>query len=43
MTPYVSGAEPAPLEPGVAYRILAEAGRLRGQHDFTITAQAAAR
>ncbi|HEY5044181.1 MAG TPA: hypothetical protein VIK53_19595 [Verrucomicrobiae bacterium] len=39
MTPYVSGARPTPLEPGVAYRILIEAGRLRGQHDFTITAE----
>jgi hypothetical protein len=43
MQPFVSGAQPTPLEPGVEYRLIAVAGRSKGERDFTITAQAAAR
>ena len=34
MRPDVKGATPDPLEPGVNYRLLIEAGPLRAQHDF---------
>jgi hypothetical protein len=34
MHPAVEGAVPDPLEPGVAYRLLVEAGHFKGQHDF---------
>jgi len=37
MPPAVSGAIPDPLEPGVKYRLLIEAGSLKGQHDFVTT------
>jgi len=37
MQPAVPGDQPAPLTNNVAYRILVEAGRLKGQHDFTLT------
>lgn len=35
MRPDVKGATPDPLEPGVPYRLLLEAGALKLQHDFT--------
>jgi hypothetical protein len=35
MRPAVKGATPDPLEPGVNYRLLIEAGSLRAEHDFT--------
>ena len=34
MHPAVKGATPDPLEPGVKYRLLIEAGTLRAEHDF---------
>jgi hypothetical protein len=34
MRPSVKGAEPDPLEPGVKYRLLIEAGKLKAQDDF---------
>jgi hypothetical protein len=34
MRPSVKGATPDPLAPGVKYRLLVEAGSLKGQHDF---------
>jgi hypothetical protein len=34
MRPTVKGATPDPLVPGVKYRLLIEAGSLKGQHDF---------
>ena len=37
MHPAVSGAVPDPLEPGVQYRLLIEAGSLKAQHDFVTT------
>ena len=42
MAPFVAGTEAQPLEADVSYRIFIEAGSLRGEHDFTITGQAAA-
>ena len=37
MNPPFSGAQPAPLSNNVPYRILVEAGRVKGQRDFTLT------
>ncbi len=37
MHPVVKGATADPLQPNVPYRLLVEAGPLKGQHDFTIT------
>ena len=34
MRPAVKGATPDPLEPGVAYRLVIEAGKRKAQHDF---------
>jgi|SRR5208282_4473601 len=34
MRPPVKGATPDPLEPGVPYRLLVEAGKLKGHEDF---------
>ncbi len=39
MQPAVKGATPDPLEPGVQYRLLVEAGSLKLQHDFVPVAQ----
>ena len=39
MRPAVQGATPDPLEPGVKYRLLVEAGALKLQHDFEPVAQ----
>ena len=39
MQPAVQGATPDPLEPGVKYRLLVEAGPLKLQHDFEPVAQ----
>ena len=35
MHPSVKGATPDPLEPGVTYRLVIEAGKLKAEHDFT--------
>ncbi len=35
MRPDVKGATPDPLEPGVQYRLLVEAGSVKAEHDFT--------
>ena len=35
MRPAVKGATPDPLEPGVNYRLLIEAGSHKAEHDFT--------
>ena len=40
MRPAVKGATSDSLEPGVNYRLLVEAGRLKAEHDFTPIAQA---
>ncbi len=42
MHPKVADVEPEPLVTNVTYRILIAAGRLKGQHDFTISSQDAA-
>jgi hypothetical protein len=34
MRPAVKGATPDPLEPGVAYRLIIEAGNRKAEHDF---------
>jgi hypothetical protein len=34
MRPDVKGATPDPLEPGVKYRLLIEAGKFKAEHDF---------
>jgi hypothetical protein len=39
MRPDVKGATPDPLEPGVQYRLLVEAGPLKATHDFVPVAQ----
>ena len=31
----VKGLQPEPLRPGTAYRVMVQAGSLKGQHDFT--------
>lgn len=36
MKPAVEGATADPLEPGVAYRLIIEAGPLKAEHNFTI-------
>ena len=38
MNPAVAGARPEPLQPGVTYRLVVAAGKVRGQHDFQIGA-----
>ncbi len=43
MTPSVANAEAEALEPGVEYRLLVEAGSLRGTNDFNIPANSTAR
>jgi hypothetical protein len=35
MRPAVQGAAPDPLEPGVKYRLVIEAGKIKAEHDFT--------
>jgi hypothetical protein len=35
MRPAVKDAVPDPLEPGVKYRLLIEAGKIKAEHDFT--------
>ena len=37
MKPDVKGARPEPLQPEVKYRLLVEAGSLKGEHDFQTT------
>jgi hypothetical protein len=39
MRPSVKGATPDPLQPGVKYRLLIEAGPLKAQHDFEAVAR----
>jgi hypothetical protein len=34
MHPAVKGATPDPLEPGVKYRLVITAGKLKAEHDF---------
>jgi hypothetical protein len=36
MKPAVEGATADPLEPGVAYRLIIEAGPLKAEHNFTV-------
>ena len=36
MEPFVSGAQPQPLQPGVVYRLLVQAASLHGQRDFHV-------
>jgi hypothetical protein len=43
MTPEVATAEPESLEPGVQYRLLIEAGSLKGTNDFSIPARSVSR
>lgn len=43
MAPAVAGAEPDALQPGVEYRLLVEAGPLRGTNDFKLGPQVSAR
>lgn len=38
----MADTDPVPLETNVTYRLLVAAGRLKGQHDFTISSQDAA-
>ena len=40
MRPTVKGATPDPLEPGVKYRLLIEAGSRKAEHDFEPVASA---
>ena len=35
MRPAVQGATPDPLEPGMEYRLVIEAGKIKVEHDFT--------
>ena len=39
MRPSVKGATPDPLQPGVKYRLLIEAGPLKAEHDFETVAR----
>jgi hypothetical protein len=39
MRPEINGAQADPLEPGVQYRLLVQAGSLKGEHDFTPEAE----
>jgi len=39
MRPSVKGATPDPLQPGVKYRLLIEAGPLKAEHDFDTVAR----
>jgi hypothetical protein len=38
MRPKVKGAEADPLEANVTYRLIVDAGKIRGEHDFTPSA-----
>ena len=38
MKPEVPGVRPQPLQPNVTYRLLVQAGSLKGQHDFQAAA-----
>ena len=38
MKPEVPGVRPQPLQPNVTYRLLLQAGSLKGQHDFQAAA-----
>jgi len=39
MRPAVRGATPDPLKPGMKYRLVIEAGKIKVEHDFTPVAQ----
>jgi len=39
MKPEVPGVRPQPLQPNVTYRLLVQAGSLKGQHDFQTVAK----
>jgi hypothetical protein len=41
MKPSVEGVRPDSLEPNVLYRLIVEAGSVRGEHDFQVQGQAA--
>jgi hypothetical protein len=41
MKPEVPGVRPQPLQPSVTYRLLIQAGSLKGQHDFQAVAKPA--
>ncbi len=41
MKPFITGAQAQTLLPGITYHISVQAGRRKGEHDFTIPAQAA--
>jgi hypothetical protein len=43
MTAYSAGVEPEPLEAGIEYRLLVEAGSWKGERDFVIPRQRASR
>ena len=43
MAPSVPGASPAPLVPGIKYRLIIEAGSHRGEHDFSVPVRAGIR
>lgn len=43
MTPYFASIEPEPLQPGVTYRLLVEAGSWKGFRDFVISPAATSR
>lgn len=36
LKPFVPGARPQPLTTNVAYRLIVEAGKLKGKHDFEL-------
>lgn len=36
LKPYVAGIKPQPLESNVTYRMVVEAGAVKGQHDFEL-------
>ena len=38
MDPSVEGSRPEPLQPGVIYRLIVTAGKVKGQHDFQLGA-----
>jgi hypothetical protein len=41
MKPEVPGVRPQPLQPNITYRLLVQAGSLKGQHDFQVVAKPA--
>jgi hypothetical protein len=37
MTPFLSGAKPEPLKPGIKYLLLIETSNLKGAHEFSLS------